>query len=76
TPTEVGDYEILVRSSGDMSGTTHIDTLRLHVRNTSGIEQLQSASSDVKQFYSPLGLRITNPKKGHLYIINRKKIVY
>ena len=76
TPTEVGDYEILVRSSGDMSGTTHIDTLRLHVRNTSGIEQLQSASSDAKQFYSPLGLRITNPKKGHLYIINRKKIVY
>ena len=39
TPTEVGDYEFLVRSSGDVSGTTLVDTLRIHVSDLSGISE-------------------------------------
>ena len=39
TPTEEGDYEFLVRSSGDVSGTMLVDTLRIHVSNLSGVSE-------------------------------------
>ena len=39
TPTEAGDYEFLVKSSGDVSGSSITDTLRIHVDNTTGIAQ-------------------------------------
>lgn len=42
TPAEAGDYEFTVKSSGDFSGTSITDTLRLHVADMSGIETVQS----------------------------------
>ena len=39
TPAEAGDYEFLVRSSGDVSGLGVVDTLRIHVSDLSGISE-------------------------------------
>ena len=39
TPAEAGDYEFLVRSSGDVSGLGVVDTLRIHVSDLSGINE-------------------------------------
>ncbi len=72
TPTEAGDYEFLVRSSGDASGTTLVDTLRIHVSDLACIEGVQSSEFRV-QCYDLQGCPVVPAavKRGQIVIIRR-----
>ncbi len=74
TPRQQGDYEFIVKSSGDMSGTSITDTLRLHVTDATGIsdatrqknhEIMDSAVFDLT------GRRVDTMQKGTVYIVRR-----
>ena len=45
TPAEVGEYEFVVKSNGDVSGQSITDTLRLHVTVPQGIVELSSEAA-------------------------------
>ena len=72
TPAEAGDYEFQVRSSGDVSGTPLVDTLRIHVGDLSGIETVHSSQCIVHS-YDLQGRPIVpaTAKRGQIVIIRR-----
>ena len=75
TPAEAGDYEFQVRSSGDVSGTTLVDTLRIHVGDLSGISEALYDNQGVMndEVYDLQGRPIisTTAKRGQIVIIRR-----
>ena len=72
TPQQLGDYEFILKSSGDMSGTSTTDTLRLHVIDTSGIESLTPALTQGEgEVYDLQGRRVNVMQKGRVYMVRR-----
>lgn len=74
TPPEAGDYEFVIKSSGDDSGTSITDTLRIHVTDPTGIsdatrlmnnEIMNSAVFDLQ------GRPVNAMQPGHVYIVRR-----
>ena len=77
TPSEAGDYEFLVRSSGSNDGQTVTDTIRLHVTNTTGIVNVNGNGNNNWncQYFTLDGRRVKgSPAKG-IYIIKGKKTI-
>ena len=69
TPTEAGDYEFLVRSSGSNDGQTVTDTIRLHVTNTTGIVNVNgNVNGNANAIYDLQGRRLTGKPATGLYI--------
>ena len=75
TPTEEGDYEFLVRSSGDVSSTMLVDTLRIHVSNPSGISETMynDQCTMYTEVYDLQGRSVdpATAKRGQVVIIRR-----
>ena len=76
TPQQAGDYEFIVRSSGDVSGNTITDTLRLRVSDASGITNMASTQYTTvytQQVYDLQGRQrsLPNAKRHALNIIRR-----
>ncbi|MBQ3753185.1 MAG: rhamnogalacturonan lyase [Prevotella sp.] len=74
TPTEAGDYEFVMKSSGDVSGTSTTDTLRIHVNNTLGITQRPTPiTQQPTTIYTLDGKRISadSPLERGVYIVRR-----
>lgn len=74
TPQQAGDYEFVIKSSGDMSGTSVTDTLRIHVSDATSIsdatrlmnnEIMNSAVFDLQ------GRPVNAMQPGHVYIVRR-----
>lgn len=79
TPEQTGTYEVVIRSSGDLTGTKLEDTLRITVSSSDGISDIpyQTSSADYTQdrpIHDLQGRRISNPIKG-IYIRNGKKYI-
>jgi rhamnogalacturonan endolyase len=69
TPTEVGDYEFIVKSSGDFSGTSITDTLRLHVTAADAITDITHArrpAPDAQCVYDLQGRRIADGQSSRI----------
>ena len=79
TPTEVGDYEFIIRSSGDLSGTAITDTIRIHVTTPSGIAEIVNSKSVNSKYYDLQGRRVEQPRRGMVYLMRRgqkyKKVI-
>ena len=71
TPTEVGDYEFIIRSSGDLSGTAITDTIRIHVTTPSGIAEIVNSKSVNSKYYDLQGRRVEQPRRGMVYLMRR-----
>ena len=76
TPTEAGDYEFLVKSSGDVSGSSITDTLRIHVDNTTGITQHTSLNTQHPSQYQVFTLEgkpmpLGTPLPKGVYVVRR-----
>lgn len=72
TPQEVGDYEFLIKSSGDISGMSITDTLRIHVTDATGIENLTPAlSQDEEVVYDLQSRPVKTMQSGRVYIVRR-----
>ena len=83
TPTEAGDYEFMVKSTGDDTGISVVDTLRIHVTGGSdGISDVSSQAQGLQQqpVYDLQGRRVSQPQKGAVYFVRRGdktiKVVY
>lgn len=79
TPQQSGTYEVIVRSSGDITGTKLEDTLRIVVNDVTGIVNYPQNDTETDGQYQIFDLqgRQVNPanaKKG-IYIINKKKTI-
>lgn len=86
TPEKTGTYEIVIRSSGDITGTRLDDTIRIVVTDTEGIRTStvpQNPHATDNAVYDLQGRRIGNSQftilnsqlKKSLYIQNKKKII-
>lgn len=77
TPQQEGDYEFIVKSSGDMSGTSITDTLRIHVSDPTGIETIETNHSTFNVHHSIFnvfdlqGRPVDAMQPGHVYIVRR-----
>ena len=71
TPTEAGDYEFTVKSSGDISGTSVTDTLRIHVTDPTGIAAVSTDRAAAPQYFDLQGRRVEQPQSGRIYIVRR-----
>ncbi|MBQ9667176.1 MAG: rhamnogalacturonan lyase [Prevotella sp.] len=71
TPTEVGDYEFLIRSSGDASGIAITDTIRIHSLEPSGIEAVRRDAAVLSRYYDLQGRPVEHPRQGCVYLIRR-----
>lgn len=75
TPQQEGDYEFIVKSSGDMSGTSITDTLRIHVSDPTGIETIETNHSTFNIHHSIFnvfdlqGRPVDAMQPGHVYIV-------
>ena len=79
TPQELGDYEFIVRSSGNVSGTVLNDTLRIHVVEPSGITTVERADVGSTEGYYDLqgrSLSENNLKRGQVVILRRNQKNY
>ena len=79
TPQELGDYEFIVRSSGDVSGIVLNDTLRIHVVEPSGITIVERADAGSTEGYYDLqgrSLSENNLKRGQVVILRRNQKNY
>lgn len=74
TPQQSGIYEIIVRSSGDITGNRLEDTLRVVVTDATGIAPINPSSVISNNYYDMQGRRVEQPVKG-FYIVNRKKVI-
>ena len=70
-PPQLGDYEFVVKSSGDMSGTSITDTLRIHVVDATGIRDKTLMNNEIMNsaVFDLQGRRVDVMQKGHVYII-------
>ena len=83
-PAEAGDYEFLIKSAGDVSGTSITDTLRLHVSEASGIGEISKLAQGLPlqqpTLYNLQGRKVSQPRHGSVYLVRRgqktQKIVY
>lgn len=72
TPQEYGDYEFVVKSSGDMSGISITDTLRLHVVDATGINAIDNGQWTMdNSVYDLQGCRVNVMERGRIYIVRR-----
>lgn len=75
TPQQAGDYEFVIKSSGDMSGTSITDTLRIHVSDPTGIETIETNHSTFNVHHSIFnvfdlqGRPVDAMQPGHVYIV-------
>ncbi len=75
TPALAGDYEFIVKSSGDFSGTGITDTLRLHVSDYSGIAGIEDAQQkQLYETYDLQGRRVESAVSGGQTSANRRGV--
>lgn len=80
TPQEAGNYEFIIKSSGDVSGASITDTLRVHVESATGISDVNyDATSQDSEVYDLEGRRVEKMQEGRVYIVHqgreRRKII-